>query len=521
MKCIVTEINGAHAVLLSEKGDFLVAANRNYRIGQSVKYHSHSGLYKYAAMAACLILAVCLGVSGYKAYYTPVAYLCIGADRSIKLEINRFDRIIGADSSDDEWMGIFEEAGVKNKRAEQSVEKILNIAREHGYLTDTYSGLELEIISESGKLNSSLTKLADKYKQKETESDPSTEAPVKNTEPPKEKIQQNKENISEASTAQPDNRTGTVSQTAGNAFKYSERSLAAVGEGTVPRVNNEPEQKSAEDIRQEVGFINSDAAKAPAGSIWLPGNKPSEILKSEKPEDPEAEGEPERNEKPEEPEAEDEPERNEKEEASEKADEPEKDEQPAVYEKTDEPEKDEKPEVSENDDEPEKDEKPEVSENDDEPEEDEKPEVSENADEPEKDEKPEVSENADEPEKDEKPEVSENADEPEKDEQPEVYENKYEPEKHYEPPVYENKYEPKKDEKSEVYENKYEPEKHIKPEAHENNNKPENEQKEPDYSWDFEIKSESKEKNEINTQDRNPEKADEKERRTSEKEYGF
>ncbi|MGN0182327.1 MAG: hypothetical protein ACI4DP_07965, partial [Candidatus Ornithomonoglobus sp.] len=368
MNCIVTEINGAHAVLLSEKGDFLVAANQNYRIGQSVKYHSHSSLYKYAAIAACLILAVCLGVSGYKAYYTPVAYLCIGADRNIKLEINRFDRIIGAESSDNEWMGIFEEAGVKNKRAEQSVEEILDIAREHGYLTDTYSGIELEIINESKKLNSSLTKLADKYKQKETESNPSTAAPVKNTESPKETIQQHKENTFEAPTAQPNNRTVTVNQTAGSAFSYSEHSLAAIGTGTLTHVNNEPEQGASQNIRQEAGFINSDAVKATAGSIWLPGNKPSEIVKSEKQEEPETQDEPERNEKPEEHEAEDEPERNEKPEEPEAEDEPERNEKPEVSEKADEPEKDEKPEVSEKADEPEKDEKPEVSEKADEPE---------------------------------------------------------------------------------------------------------------------------------------------------------
>ncbi|MGN1202398.1 MAG: hypothetical protein ACI4RF_03825, partial [Eubacterium sp.] len=406
MNCIVTEINGAHAVLLSEKGDFLVTANQNYRIGQSVKYHSHSSLYKYAAIAACLILAVCLGLSGYKVYYTPVAYLCIGADRSIKLEINRFDRIIGADSSDDEWMGIFEEAGVKNKRAEQSVEKILDIAREHGYLVDTDSGIELEIINESKKLNSSLTKLADKYKQKETESNPSTAAPVKNTESPKETIQQHKENTFEAPTAQPNNKTATVNQAAGNAFSYSEHSLAAIGAGTTAHVNNESEQGAPENIRQEAGFINSDAAKTPAGSIWLPENKLSEFIKAEKPELPEKDSEPEKDEKTEVSEKDDEPEKNVKPEVSEKADEPEKNEKPQLSEKDDEPEKNVKPEASEAVDEPEKDVKPEAPEKDEEPEKDEKPEAPEKDDAPEKDEKPEGSEKDDAPEKDEKPETS-------------------------------------------------------------------------------------------------------------------
>lgn len=164
MKCIVMQVEKGRAVLLDSKGNFKTVRNNGYRIGQTIRHNT--ALKNIYALAASVIVFIGLGVCGYKMYYTPVSYLSIEINPSIQLSINMFDRVIGYEYFNDEGKEILNDAGLKNEKSKESVEKIIEQARVRGYLNIENNNVLIDVVEKNNALIDKLTPLCADYAPK-------------------------------------------------------------------------------------------------------------------------------------------------------------------------------------------------------------------------------------------------------------------------------------------------------------------------------------------------------------------
>ena len=88
-------------------------------------------------LAACATLFILMGTSGlYFANVSPVSYISIDVNPSIELELNCFDKIIGAYAYNDNGREILDMVSVKGMKAEEAVDTIVTSEAMQPYLAD-------------------------------------------------------------------------------------------------------------------------------------------------------------------------------------------------------------------------------------------------------------------------------------------------------------------------------------------------------------------------------------------------
>ena len=80
---------------------------------------------KISAVAAILVATVVLSLGGYKVYATPVNYLSVDINPSVKLGINLFDKVIEIVPLNKEAKEIVDDLELKNENIEDAVSKII------------------------------------------------------------------------------------------------------------------------------------------------------------------------------------------------------------------------------------------------------------------------------------------------------------------------------------------------------------------------------------------------------------
>lgn len=126
MNCIVMEIKNRKAVLLSENGSFYTVRDKGYRVGQRVSYRPTGAVRYAAAAAACAAALSIFCTGGYRLYYTPVEYMSVDVGSGIRLEINRFDRVINATAVSEEENNLLRSIDIKNKKPEETAALIVS-----------------------------------------------------------------------------------------------------------------------------------------------------------------------------------------------------------------------------------------------------------------------------------------------------------------------------------------------------------------------------------------------------------
>ena len=76
------------------------------------------------AAAACLILIV-LAFGGYRVYATPTAYIDVDVNPSIELSVNRFDRVVGVESLNDDGALLLESVDLGHLKAEDALAELV------------------------------------------------------------------------------------------------------------------------------------------------------------------------------------------------------------------------------------------------------------------------------------------------------------------------------------------------------------------------------------------------------------
>lgn len=154
---IVMQLDKKHAFIMTETGEFLkVKLNRNIpKIGEifTGEISSKYAFYKYAAAAASLIFVLLSG-SGAYAYYSPAASILVNINPSVKLQVNRWDRVIKSIPLNEDGIILLKDLNLKNNSINSALDKIIDESKKDNFINKDYieSGKTITIAVEDNKL---------------------------------------------------------------------------------------------------------------------------------------------------------------------------------------------------------------------------------------------------------------------------------------------------------------------------------------------------------------------------------
>jgi len=165
MRGAIAEISGSKAIMLTEGGEFITLRNKNYSVGQKVNV-SKKTYSKFSALAACLLLFFMLG-GGIWGYYTPVSYVDIDINPSLRLELNIFDRVINVEPLNEDARNFIKITGSLPGNMEECLEEITVKAKKYGYIHGDNNDIYIHSVSSDNKFSKQLNKYAKKISEKE------------------------------------------------------------------------------------------------------------------------------------------------------------------------------------------------------------------------------------------------------------------------------------------------------------------------------------------------------------------
>ncbi len=158
MKGIVVDIDGKKAAAMTDDGDFVMLPEGTYEIGQEVEIPaqaaedewqavdnrkssaarradkgSRSRALRRIASIAAAFAVVFAGIGTY-AYASPYGVVSLDVNPSIEYTINRFDRVLSAESVGDSAAESIDLSGLKNKKIDAAVSQTLGRLDEAEFL---------------------------------------------------------------------------------------------------------------------------------------------------------------------------------------------------------------------------------------------------------------------------------------------------------------------------------------------------------------------------------------------------
>lgn len=140
MRGIIMETKNGRAVLLTKGGEFVNIKNKGYLAGDKVNITSNTG--RLCAMAASLVI-VCAGIGSY---FVPAGYVSVDINPSLMITLNMYNRVIDVTSFNDDARALLHRTDIKGKSAEKSVEMLIEVSEEIGYINDNNKDVILEVV---------------------------------------------------------------------------------------------------------------------------------------------------------------------------------------------------------------------------------------------------------------------------------------------------------------------------------------------------------------------------------------
>lgn len=154
MHGIVLEIKNGRCVVLKKDGTFAEIRNRNYTVGQEVSV-SKPTVRKYLSMAACLIL-LCTAAFGCHAYFTPTSYIYLDINPSVRLDLNRFQRVIDVVPLNADAQTLLSDVSIRKGDAAECMQAIVSACQEEHYLNETNTDVEVSVRTDNEKLENTV-----------------------------------------------------------------------------------------------------------------------------------------------------------------------------------------------------------------------------------------------------------------------------------------------------------------------------------------------------------------------------
>ena len=148
MKGIIADIKGNQAVLLTKNNEYLKIKNKDYSIGEEIIY-PHNSYTKFATLAACFLFCVLTGVGGVKIYFTPVNYIDIDINPSIRIGSNIFDRVVEVVPLNGDGEKLIDTSGITNGEITEYIGTLVKTSEDLGYINSNNYDIEIEVVSDS------------------------------------------------------------------------------------------------------------------------------------------------------------------------------------------------------------------------------------------------------------------------------------------------------------------------------------------------------------------------------------
>lgn len=153
---VIMQLNKQHAFVMTSTGEFLkLKLNKNSpKIGEEYtgEVVKDTPFYKYALTAATLTFLFLFSSTAY-AYYTPVASVVVNINPSIKLDLNKWNRIIKSTPLNQDGKKVLSELKVQNKSLNDGLNSIVVQAKKDNFINLEYveSGKTITIDISSSK----------------------------------------------------------------------------------------------------------------------------------------------------------------------------------------------------------------------------------------------------------------------------------------------------------------------------------------------------------------------------------
>jgi len=145
MKYLVMECHPAYAVVLSEDGRFLKAANLHYEVGQSVteiiqlhlpetqpvKKKNRTWMKTLGTLAACMAIAV---GSLFYVNMTPYASVYMSINPEVRIDVNRKDKVLQVEGVNADGTKLIQGYSHKGKELDLVMDELVDLAMDQGYL---------------------------------------------------------------------------------------------------------------------------------------------------------------------------------------------------------------------------------------------------------------------------------------------------------------------------------------------------------------------------------------------------
>ncbi len=149
MKAVVVETKDGSAALLRDDGRMVKMKDEDFMIGDVINMQekperNRMGLRKIALVAAMFVILLGVGASVYN---TPYYYVSLDVNPGIQLEVNRFERVIGAEAVNEDAVKIVKGLEAKNKRLDDAIAEAVDLMADEGYFDDGNGAVVLATIA--------------------------------------------------------------------------------------------------------------------------------------------------------------------------------------------------------------------------------------------------------------------------------------------------------------------------------------------------------------------------------------
>ena len=172
MRCVILEIKGRKAALLSDDGAFRAVPDEGYRVGQVLDLtavelarlenkarNMADGqgkiidigrfIRRHSAVAAAAVVMALAGGTGVAAAYVPVSTVSLESDAAMTLRLNVFDRVLSvrAENEDAREMADTLSGMVRGQKLENAMSAALDIMEEQGRIPEGESDVRVTVES--------------------------------------------------------------------------------------------------------------------------------------------------------------------------------------------------------------------------------------------------------------------------------------------------------------------------------------------------------------------------------------
>ncbi|MDD4688818.1 MAG: hypothetical protein PHE51_03615 [Eubacteriales bacterium] len=155
-KGVVLEIRDTEAVILFNDGTMKKLPDKEYKIGQSVMFHKESYV-KYLAVAACFMIFLFVGGMKFMSIYnTPESYLYVDINPSLRLDINRFNKVIDIIPLNNDAKILLQKHTINEKNPDECFNKIVGFCEDDGYLNENNSDIKIGVVSDNKKFTNEI-----------------------------------------------------------------------------------------------------------------------------------------------------------------------------------------------------------------------------------------------------------------------------------------------------------------------------------------------------------------------------